>query len=48
MSETVPKWTVTYRPGPIAAEIRFAAPLAAGAGVVVDVGAGVKSQMESA
>jgi hypothetical protein len=43
VTETVPKWTVTYRPGPIAAEIRFATPLAAGVGVVVEVGAGVQS-----
>lgn len=43
VTDTVPKWTVTYRPGPIAAEIRFATPLAAGVGVVVEVGAGVQS-----
>lgn len=42
-TEALPKWSVTYRPGPIAAEIRFEAPLAAGAGVVVEVGAGVLS-----
>jgi hypothetical protein len=43
VTDTLPKWTVTYRPGPIAAEIRFETPLAAGVGVVVDVGAGVQS-----
>ena len=43
VTETVPKWTVIYRPGPIAAEIRFATPLAAGVGVIVEVGAGVVS-----
>ncbi len=43
VTDALPKWTVTYRPGPIAAEIRFATPLAAGVGVVVDLGAGVLS-----
>src|SRR5688572_1514822 len=43
VTETLPKWTVTYRPGPIAVEIRFAESLAAGVGVVVEVGAGVQS-----
>lgn len=43
VTETLPKWTVTYRPGPIAAEIRFAGALAAGVGVVVELGDGVKS-----
>lgn len=43
VTETMPKWSLTYRPGPIAAEIRFESPLAAGVGVVVEVGAGVQS-----
>jgi hypothetical protein len=43
VSAEMPKWTVTYRPGPIAAEIRFATPLAAGAAVVVEVTEGVQS-----
>ena len=43
VTETLPKWTVTYRPGPIAAEIRFAEPLAAGVGIIVELGEGVKS-----
>jgi hypothetical protein len=43
VTETMPKWTVTYRAGPIAAEIRFEAPLAAGVDVVVEIGAGVQS-----
>jgi hypothetical protein len=42
-TEAMPKWTVVYRPGPIAAEIRFEAPLASGVGVIVEVGAGVQS-----
>ncbi|MEO6221987.1 MAG: Ig-like domain-containing protein [Vicinamibacterales bacterium] len=43
VTEPVPKWTVVYRAGPIAAEIRFSTPLAPGVGVVVEVGAGVQS-----
>jgi len=42
VSEPLPKWTATYRPGPIAVEIRFEAALAAGAGVVVELGAGLQ------
>lgn len=43
VSDPLPAWTVTYRPGPMAAEIRFAAPLAAGVDVLVDVGSAVQS-----
>ena len=43
VTAAVPKWSVTYRAGPIAAEIRFEDPLAAGVGVIVEVGAGVQS-----
>jgi hypothetical protein len=43
VTDAVPKWSVTYRAGPIAAEIRFEDPLAAGAGVIVEVTAGVQS-----
>ena len=43
VTDAVPKWSVTYRAGPIAAEIRFEDPLAAGVGVTVEVGAGVQS-----
>ncbi len=43
VTETVPVWTATYRPGPMAVEIRFAAPLAGGVGVIVELGAGVQA-----
>jgi len=37
----MPAFTVTYRPAPMAIEIRFSGPLAPGAEVMVDVGTGV-------
>jgi hypothetical protein len=43
VTETVPDWTATYRPGPIAVEIRFATPLASGAGVIVELSDAVKA-----
>jgi len=43
VAEALPAWTVTYRPGPIAAEIRFAAPLAGGVEVVLELDSAVRS-----
>jgi len=42
-SMPVPAFTVTYRPGPMAIEIRFSGPLAPGAEVVVELGNGIVS-----
>jgi len=39
----VPAFTVTYRPAPMAIEIRFSGPLAPGAEVVVELGSGIVS-----
>ena len=39
----VPAFTVTYRPAPMAIEIRFSGPLAPGAEVIVELGNGVLS-----
>jgi hypothetical protein len=38
-----PAWTATYRPAPMAVEIRFSAPLAAGVDVVVEFGGGIQA-----
>lgn len=43
VTETLPSWTATYRPGPMAVEIRFEAPLAGGVGVIVELGAGIQA-----
>jgi hypothetical protein len=43
VSVALPKWTVTYRPAPMAAEIRFAMPLAGGVGVIVEFGSGIQT-----
>ena len=38
-----PAWTVGYRPAPMAVEIRFSAPLAAGVEVIVEFGGGIQA-----
>lgn len=38
-----PTWTVTYRPAPMAVEIRFNAPLAAGVEVIVEFGGRIQA-----
>jgi len=43
VTEALPEWSATYRPGPIAVEIRFAGPLAPLAGVIVELGAGIQA-----
>ncbi len=43
VGDSLPEWTVTYRPGPVAAEIRFATPLASGVGVIVELTDGIQA-----